>query len=383
MGKIKNISEYSLAYFWLLPALINFCSGVTSKMLGSSVGALATLMLYGLLVFVLINGYNKGILRVTKFDIFGALFVSISIVGTYALFPQNEIYLDYSLANWPFSLLFFLVGKSVECLNLKHIHKASIIGLCLMFFGYVVFKGQTQKDMAFAYSALTYTIGIVHGFFDSKHITYKIFMPIGMFFLFLLGTRGPLVIGLAYLALCFLKNKHSVRRLLVSLIIIAFAFNFIESTGYLQLLTQIDEFLKQYGIESYIIKNALMGSTASVDSRIEYSTYIWELLQNNLFLVHGLCGDRVVLNGSYSHNFFSEFLYAYGGFGGSILIAMGAVGIMFLYKRLTSKNGKDLLIMVLFAFFLKLLFSGSFVSDIWLYFAIGIMSRLYSRPSEA
>ena len=320
-------------------------------------------------------------MRLTKCDVLGGLFVAISIIGTYTLFPANKLYLDYALASWPFAVLFYLVGKSIDCIKLKHIHNASIIGLCLMYFGYVVFKGQTMKDMAFAYSALPYAIGSVYGFFESKNVIFKVFMPLGIFFLFLLGTRGPLVIGVAYLALYFLKGKHTIRRVFASGILIGFAFYFVESAGYMQLLTKINDFLQQYGIESYIINNALIGSTASVDSRVEFSTVVFELLQNNLFAIHGLCGDRVLWNGSYTHNFFSECLYAYGAVGGSILILFSFVGLMSLYSRLASKDGKDLLVMVVFSFVLKLLFSGSFVSDIWLYFSIGLMSRLHSKIS--
>ena len=141
MVKRINLSEYALAYCWLLPSLINFCSGMASRMLGSRGGTMATLSLYGVLVFILIDGYNKGVLRLTKFDVLGGLFVAISIIGTYTLFPANKLYLDYALASWPFAVLFYLVGKSIDYIKLKHIHNASIIGLCLMYFGYVVFKG--------------------------------------------------------------------------------------------------------------------------------------------------------------------------------------------------------------------------------------------------
>lgn len=382
MVKRIKVSEYALAYFWLLPALVNFCSGMASRLLGSRGGTMATLTLYGLLVFILIDGYNKGILRPTKFDVLGVVFVAISIIGTYALFPSNNRYLDYALSNWPFAVLFYFVGKSIDCIKLKHIHNASVIGLCLMYFGYVVFKGQTEKDMAFAYSALPYIIGIVHGLFNKKHLVFWVSALLGIFFLFLLGTRGPLVIGVAYLAFCYLSGKHTFLKVSVGIVMTCLVVYFIQSNDYMQLLAQINDTLQQHGIESYIIKNALMGSTASVDSRIEFSTVVWELLQDNLFAIHGLCGDRVLLNGSYTHNFFSEFLYAYGAVGGSILILFGFGGLVSLYFRLDFKDGKDLLVMVVFAFVLKLLFSGSFVSDIWLYFAVGIMSRLNSRTSD-
>lgn len=381
MVKRINTSEYALAYFWLLPSLINFCSGMASRMLGSRVGTLATLALYAMLIFILVDGYNKGVLRLTKFDVLGGLFVAISIIGTYAFFPKNKLYLNYALSNWPFAVLFYLVGKSIDCIKLKHIHNASVIGLCLMYFGYVVFKGQTEKDMAFAYTALPYVIGIIYGFFESRHLIFKISMPLGIFFLFLLGTRGPLVIAIVYFALCYLKGQHAIFRVFVCAVLTCAAVFFVESVGYMQFLTQINDVLQQHGIESYILKNALIESTASVDSRIESSTLVWELLQNDPFAAHGLCGDRVLLNGTYTHNFFSEFLYAYGAVGGSTLILFLFGWFVSVYFRLTSKDGKDLLVMVVFAFVLKLLFSGSFVSDIWLYFAIGIMSRLHSKTS--
>ena len=252
MYRLGKLSDYTLPYFWLLPALISFCSGMVSRILGGSAGTLTTFALYGLLILGITDGYNKRFLGLARFDLFLIFFVAISIIGTYALFPQNGIYLTRSLSNWPFALLFFIVGKSLVNINMDHVHYASAIGILLMFFGYFVFKSQTNKDMSFAYSALPYVVGLCHGFFFSKKLWLKAFMPIGIALLFLLGTRGPLVIGAAYFIFCFLAKKNTIRRFILCLGGFALLISFINSDQYMLFLNQANDYLMNYGIESYI-----------------------------------------------------------------------------------------------------------------------------------
>ena len=119
---------------------------------------------------------------------------------------------------------------------------------------------------------------------------------------------------------------------------------------------------------------------------------IWETafagINKSPIIGYGMWGDRPIVNG-FVHNIFIEFLCSYGYFFGSLLFVI-LVG--FICKSVFRKHYDtlihEMILVSIPAGFINLLFSGSYLTNIWFFFLVGLLikyhleERMIDRENE-
>lgn len=378
--QLKLTSEYDntfmSGYIYALPAIVRISSGLIGRFLGSSSTFIFTLLLYGIALYEILRKHKK-VGTIGKFEILFFIFYLIAITSTYAFFPQNASYLSGSLSTWYFSVIFYFAGKSLSTIDTEYLWKASCAGVLLCIISYYAFKQETIKDMSYAYSVLPYLVLCIDGAFGKKNkqkILYWICTALGFLLLFLLSTRGPILFALLFLAYRYTVNTRNIGRKIAVIVLLLAVVYFIQSGLYLVVLEKIYDFFLGRGIDNIMLRDALRQNTASMEGRAQYASVIWKELAANPFAMHGLCGDRIPLNGKYVHNIFLELMYAFGVIGGIVVILLLAASIFYVVRRHPNKH---FVVAILCGYVARLVVSGSFVSETMFYYFLGILCSMH------
>ncbi len=389
MGKLKLLNfkkektrlNYFIGYFWLMPVILSTFSG-NLKLIVSGVN-LFTVAIYAIFVFLLVLNFKNTFLKLTAFDIMYFVFLVLSISATMIIFPQNIEYINESLYSWVFAFLYYFIGKLIArtVSGEEILCNVSKYGIILSYIAYITAFGMTNKDMSFAYVVLAYVVMTANSGFNNEKLTDIYWSVAGIVLLFALGTRGPLLFGVLYILYrAFLKMGKGWKITVLSVFSITAAL-FVETKAYYSVLQSIDTFLQERSINSYIINQILTGNTASNDQRLRITERIIQAIQNQP-LGYGLFGDRIVLNGSYSHNIILEILCSFGvALGVIVLILFG----LFIYKAIRNSkyyNRTSLLVAFVFIYLMKYLLSNSIVSDMYFGLFMGLFSFFYADEGK-
>ena len=136
----------------------------------------------------------------------------------------------------------------------------------------------------------------------------------------------------------------------------------------------MDNFLQKFGFKSRTLTLMLHSTDFSTGRTALYSKTL-KAISEKPFLGYGLAGDRVILGGTYPHNFFLEVIAQFGvifGFLFSVLIIVLCIVGFFANKPVV----RDLTAIFFSIGFIHLLLSGSYLTsaNFWLLIAIGFDS---------
>lgn len=119
-------------------------------------------------------------------------------------------------------------------------------------------------------------------------------------------------------------------------------------------------FLDNVGIQSRTLSVLLDGGNMRSDSE---RTYMYNKLISHIdFWGYGVYGDRVILDGSYCHNFFIEVFYDFGIIGGFIICFMLLRWIVSVFLK-TNKQNKKRILQIFMVVFAPMMVSHSFLKD--------------------
>jgi O-antigen ligase len=127
------------------------------------------------------------------------------------------------------------------------------------------------------------------------------------------------------------------------------------------LIPILNLFSDKIEITSRTLNMIMEGNIADFSTRINLYKTTWSSILEQPFVGHGLYSDRIILDGSYSHNIFLELFHNFGLIIGSALIAILLLKVMRVYY-LSDRNQKKLLILFLFYGFVPLLVSQSYLN---------------------
>lgn len=366
--KILKCDGFS-AYIWLTPVLIGFIANLLKILSLGSLSGLSTMLIYLVMVYIVVSR-RKQSFSISVREIIYYFIIVFALLLTILFFPQNSEPLKAALSTSYFTIIYYFAGKSTRIKDVEDLYTISMIGVFMSFVN-ITLLGELDKDMSYSYTVLPYVIISIDALFKYKRkILYIASSCIGIVLLILLSTRGPLLLIAIFICYKYISNKRKIGKYVVAVLMTVAFISFIRSDLYMKTVIYIYNMLSERGIHNVMLYNYIMGRTASVDNRITYMSTVLNAVADNPLMPHGLCGDRVILNGHYSHNIICEMLYTFGGIlgAGAVLHCIGR-----LFNLLKKTDKKNFIICLLFAFLGKLLFSGSFVSDSKLYFMIGIL----------
>lgn len=368
---------------------------------GLGIGVSVTPVFYIFLAICGIFSYMLVISR--KSSVCGFAFIFF-LLGTllYVLFNAGSVrYIYTNIADLAYNpsiilflyclptLFFCICGKIDNELLLKKMCGLGRFVLILYSVCFFIFRIGTKslsiEYMTFSYNALP-SICICLSYKEqskTRRFFAKALAVLGLIITLIAGARGALVCNIFFICLLVLfSNQFSSRKkfflvmvMAVVAIVIAFYLD--------KILMGLATYLNSVGIYSRTLSKAVQSSFAEGDDRYELWIPALEATRKSPIWGMGMWGDRPIVHG-YVHNFFVELLCSYGFVFGGIIIVV----IIVMVAR-TLSSGRQITT-ELFSLFLislpmglvQLMFSGSYLTNMWFFFFLGLLINCNRQRKE-
>lgn len=332
-------------------------------------------------IVCLMNGYFR---RVTVNDVLFILCFILTILISYIVHPETQKY--YTESNmrsiYVEAIPFFILGLNFR-LNqrtLKNLTYISYIAIIINFLYMFLYVGMTSGDgeyfMGQAYTLLPHVMFSINSIFDRTIIKRKFFPVafslIGLIFLVAMGTRGPLLIAVVYLAVkLFLSIDKKKPKVIAMVVILSIGVIWLIASGtYLGLLNRLSDIMLKFGMSTRVIDMLLSDQYLSNTSgRNDIYVLLLEKIAERPVFGYGIFGEEQF--GVFAHNIVLEILLYYGiPIGGTIIIGYLTIVIKAYFKS-TNKYAKDLILLFLIMTVVHAPFGGSHISY-YVFFLLGI-----------
>ena len=309
--------------------------------------------------------------------------------GVFMLCLLNGLFFNVEFTEYVRTFLFcfipmIIIGGIVDVRkNYKYIYQVSCIyiGFLLVYMvtGYTKISTVYTDNidyLGFAYYAIPALLFIINYFFETKSKISMAFVALGILYLAICGTRGPVLCTFIYLFYCVMRDwkRGSVKRKLIILLLILIGFiillNMRSIALYLYPIFKRNGFSTRFFL--FFLKDLDITDLTGRDSMRKT---VLENINSNFLLGSGIMGDRVLFGGGdqgYSHNLILEVLNSFGVPLGVLLLCSLFLLIIISYVKTKSRIYKEFIIIYTVAAIVKLLFSASFMQESSLFILIGI-----------
>lgn len=237
---------------------------------------------------------------------------------------------------------------------------------------------EVKEAMGVAYSFLPFACILFWNAFERGGVVHWIVAVLAAFILLSLGTRGPivcLVFFVAFYLVMFKQFKNNV--LSKGLIILSAIIVYFYSLEIAMFFSVISE---QLGLSSRVFDSIIEGQMTNIQES-NGRDYIWggtieQLRENGIWLDFSFYADRLYnpQGHQYVHNLELELLCDFGLIGGSVLILLLALLIIRAFKSVWKTEAVGLLLVFFSSSIMQLQFSESFLSTsvFWLFLGMCI-----------
>lgn len=305
-------------------------------------------------------------------DIGIMLFVSGSILLTWLIYPDNiDRYMFGQGQFWPtvFPLFrFFIVGlflipdeESVDLMG-----KISCFSIFMeSIFIWFILRGsdmQNDDDMSRAYFLLLTVLFAVNYAYDKRTFWGLAASAVGILALLSMGTRGPIMIILAFFAAKIYQTSTKKGKGTIVLVVILLLMWFVNSSLWNAFLLFLRDIISTIGLSTRIIDYTIQGETLSdYTERDEIFDVVISKIHERPLTGWGLYGEWQFVGWS-AHNMYLEILQNYGVIiGGIILLWMFYIAIKAFFTT-KSIPVRSLVLMFVCNVFVRGFFGGTFLS---------------------
>lgn len=346
-----------------------------------------------LILIALLGCFTLFIKRIRSGDIvFCALLIAWQLVTPF-LFPEVEVYATENNIRFIFTCVpLYLIGRTFDKNTSTTLFVAiAYIGLFLEILFLYVFGmehdaegNERTRMMSRAYIFLPFLLILIWNAIERREIL-NFFAPIiGIFILFAMGTRGPvicLVFFIAVYLLLFKKFKHNTFVKTI-IILMAAVFNFFST----QILMAASVLSASFGLSTRAFDSVLehqMTNFEDSSGRDDLFGNIMDYIgKHDLLFNAELYCDRIASGqGTYAHNLEIELLCDFGYIGSGIIIIL----LLYLIYRAFRGVWETHIAPLLFVFFcssiMQLQFSGSFLLSgiFWLFLGMCFTMKSYNK----
>ncbi|MGN8646340.1 O-antigen ligase family protein [Gracilibacillus sp. HCP3S3_G5_1] len=354
-----------LFMFFSLSHIINFFSyvGLNIDFLTNyNIIAFLKITIYLIILLLYIN-------KIDKFILLGLIiFVSVMLLSSLLNYSNlsfiQEIFAEFILNVLPIILILLFIRDPYKILTYMRLVSYPVLILTLLIpftDGYMV----DVNYMSLAYSSIINWAVVTYFAFKEKKIIDVILTILLICNYVLFGNRGSIIIITAYLLWClftFSRNKINFTILTLSIFLIIIAF-------YERLLNIALSFLDFIGIHSRTLNSIINGQLAESSAReIIWIRTINAIRENPLG--YGIGYDRVLNNGTYSHNMFLELFTSFGVILGSIVVIIIMIICFYMLYICKDNSYKALFSVFCITGFLILQLSYSIFSVYYMYVCI-------------
>lgn len=363
---ILTVQFFVLNYFKVLDTSIGYNIQILSKLF------VGCIFFYSFLSVLRKNL----ILIILIYSITGIVYLLNYIVFPINTAYLNDVFLDIILICLPCFIYSISItnSKVMELITQK---AGMIIYAVAISLGLLIFIGKVSIEsysMSLSYYLLLPTIIYLRLHFETYRVKYLILSALSVLLIFAIGSRGAIMCLGVYIIFYYLINmkKMTLRRLIFHIAALLLTFIFI--VFYRDILLFVYNALESQGIQSRSIILFLEGGIY-LSGREEIYAKIMEQIMLNPFFGIGIAGDRVYLNGLYSHNIFLEIILEFGLIFGTVIILL--LGFL-IVKSLFSKNKKAANhVLVWFSVgFVPLIVSSSYLTyfEFWIFLGVALKS---------
>lgn len=310
--------------------------------------------------------------RIRMSDFMILLFVVLSILITKTIYPDNIDKYMFGLGQfWPtvFPLFrFFIVGLFLipddETLTL--LGKVSCLSvLAESLFVYFFLRGsdlQSMDDMSRSYFILMSVLFVINYAYDKRTLVGITVAIVGVLLLLSNGSRGPVMIVLAFIAAKFFQTSTHKGKGGIVIVVIALLMWFVNSEYWNDLLLFLKSILESLGLSTRIIDFTIQGETLTYYSdRDEIFAIVWKKILERPITGYGVYGEWQFVGWS-AHNAYLEILCHYGVIIGSVIILGMIIASIKAFIATKSQSVRSLVLLFACLFFVRGIFGGSFLS---------------------
>lgn len=228
----------------------------------------------------------------------------------------------------------------------------------------------SEYNMGLAYSILPHVLMVSWWALKKLGLFNIVSMLLGLMLLLSLGTRGPVICDIVFIAVYLLfirpsKYQKTMRIATISLTIVAVSF-LDQFMMFMQMLTF------QLGMSTRIFDKYFEGEMETSDGR-DYirNTLLSELTTDNSLFGHGILGSYPYV-GTYPHNIVLDFLFSFGWIFGILILV--SICLLMVKMLIRCRKNEDLLVfglLLIVGSILKMCFSGTYIDDTLFFFLIG------------
>lgn len=365
---------------WTQYTVLNLVRAVIERL--PYIGSLAEIFIPVCIIIAAMASLPWLLRHIRGVDVLLYVGIVLTVLLTMVIFPQNREYLE---DEWCRILIFtasvYFIGVSFSArVCLTDLFWCSLVGVVsmLLYRLYQINSGATLEndDMDAAYKLLPSVMYLVYYASCKKRKIYWGVAISSAVVLFIFGTRGPIIcVSIYLLVLVILKvlgSKHSVKTIFYILIFACFIAILFDEDLFIGIAGKAARIFDKIGFSTRIFDYFLAGNVLESRGREILLQQTIDAILANPIVGYGFTGDRYLL-GIYTHNIVFEIWCHFGiVLGTFILIAIIALTVLALIKSWSHEKTFKFIVMLICMVFIKLMLSGSYVTETYFYFMIGV-----------
>lgn len=369
-----------LALLWTQYTVLGLVTAILGRL--PYIGVLAELFVPVCIIFAILASLPWFSKYIRGRDILFYIGLVLLVLFTMIFFPRT---VDYLQSDWWRILImaapFYLVGVSFsEKICSKDLFWCSVVGVvCIVLYRiYLIGAGKAPEndDMDAAYKLLPSVMYLIYYAANKKRKKYWAIAIGASLFMFVFGTRGPILCIFIYtiaLMMYSVIKAHNVKKLgILTVFLIAVVFILSQDNLFLALSVRLSAVFERVGFSTRIFDYYIAGEAATSEGREFLAQQAIEAIIRNPVTGYGFTGDRYLF-GIYVHNMILEMFCHFGVIIGSVIIlAIVALTVAAFIKSYKSRRMFTFVLMLASMMFVKLMLSGSYSTEPYFYFMIGL-----------
>lgn len=329
--------------------------------------------------------------KVQAVDVVFYLVGVMIVLGTMALNYKNSEFIQQDL--WRIlgaALPMLFIGAAYSHKDSKNdLFWASLIGTIAVFAYqiYLLSLGQELEadNMNTAYTVLPSVMYLVYWALEHKKLWHWVAASVSMLLMFLFGTRGPIIAELVFLLLGLLfsvfNRKSQLAKLLCLLLFVAVIALVCTGDFLLNAAEFLSESFEEVGFSTRVFDRFIEGEMSEGSGRDVLYDAVINAIREKPILGYGIMGDRPIV-GIYVHNLFLEMWCHYGVIIGTIFLFGILVIPVAALLKLRKTSMFNFVLMLTCMVFVKLMVSGSYTTEAYLFLLLGICVNVFRSQKE-
>lgn len=369
-----------LVLVWTQFTVLNFVKAIIGRL--PYIGSLSEIFIPVCIILAAMASLPWFLKRVKGHDFLFYWVCVLVVLVTMGFFTRNREFLQEEWASILIAAVpFYFIGLSFSYKACSDdLFWCSAVGIVVVFLYrlYQINSGVILEtdDMYTAYNVLPSVIYLTYYASCKNNKVYWGIAVAAAIFLFIFGTRGPVLCVVAYWAALIIKKitelKSYKKIFLIALVCAVVIFLIVREDLFNYFMAFIAKTFGRLGFSTRIFEFFLSGDMVTSRGREALARATLQAIAENPVLGYGLTGDRYLF-GIYPHNFILEIWCHFGVIIGTIILfVLFSMAALSLWKSRKDEKAFNFVLMLCVMIFGKLLMSNSYTVEPYFYFMIGI-----------